>query len=239
MTNIWLLTKKEFRDYFNSPIASVFATVYILLSFWIFFSDFFVRGQTDCELFFNTSLFLFPIFLPALTMNRWSDEKKSGTLEILLTLPLTDAEVVIGKFLASFFVLALTLLVTLILPLSVSLMGDLDWGPVIGGYLGLLLLGAVSLGIGLFLSSLTESAIIAFILSFLVLAFLHLVGSPVVTNHVPETAARFLIGLGTASHFESLSRGVIDVRDILYYFSSLGLFLYWNLLSLESRKWEL
>ena len=238
MNKILAITGKEFKEYFFSPLAYVFASVFIVLTYWVFFAEFFVRSQADVRPFFNVCLFLFPIFLPALSMGRWSDEKKQGTIEILLTLPLKDSEVLLAKFFASLLVLLATLALTILLPLTVSLLGDLDWGPVWGGYLGLLFLGGLSLSIGLFISSLTESSMVAFILTFLILAILHLVGSPIVANHVPEQMARFFILLGTSSHFEPLSRGVIDLRDILYFVSATGLFLYWNLLSLGSRRWE-
>jgi ABC-2 type transport system permease protein len=238
MKQILSLTYKELRDYFFQPLAYVFTTVYIVLTYWMFFSEFFLRGQADVQSFFNASLFLFPIFLPALTMTRWADEKKEGTLEILLTLPIRDFQVVIAKFLAPLILLILSLLPTLLLPLGVSILGDLDWGPVWGGYLGLILLGSLSLSIGLFVSSLTTSSIIAFIITFLLLALIHLAGSPVVTNYLPDSLGKIFMSVGSGSHFTSLARGVIDIRDVFYYVSTTLLFLYWNLLSLGSRKWD-
>ncbi len=229
---------KEYKDSFFSPIAYVFITVFLILTFWLFFADFFLREQANLKLFFDTAVFLFPIFLPAVTMGCWAEEKKNGSLEILVTLPVSDFDLVAGKFLAAFLLLLTALAPTLALVITTNILGDLDLGQVAGGYIGLILLGASSIALGLFISSLTENPIIAFIVTFLILALFHLIGSPVVGNYVPQPVQLFLNQASLLGHFQSVARGVIDSRDIFYYLSFIGFFIYSNILSLESRKWE-
>lgn len=236
MPTILTIAKKEFKEPFFTPLAYVFMTVFLSLTFWIFFSDFFVRNEASMRLFFSWVPLLFMVFLPATTMGKWSDEKKSGTQEILLTLPITDLQIVLGKFLASVFFLLTTLAFTLPLVFTVASLGDLDWGTVIGGYVGLILLGSSWIAIGLYLSSITESAIIAFITSFIVLFFFYIIGESLVLNYVPQFLTPLFLGLSSSDHYQSIARGVLDSRDILYYASVTGFFIYLNLLSLENRK---
>lgn len=238
MKTVFTITYKELKDYFLSPLAYVFLIVFVLLVGWFFFSDFFIRAQASLRLMFNWVPVLFLVFLPAVTMGKWAEEKKSGTFEVLLTLPLKDWQVVFGKFLASFLFLLVSLALTLPLAVLVSFLGDLDWGPVMGGYVGFVLLGASCLAIGLFISSLTHNAIIAFIVSFVLLFALYLIGEPIVLNYLPLGIANFFTSLSLSHHFQSIARGLVDSRDLLYYLSMTGFFLYLNVLSLESRKWE-
>lgn len=238
MNTILSITKKEFRDFFYSPIVYVFGAVFLFLSFWIFFANFFVMGQATLRFFFSWTPLLFLIFLPSITMSRWSEEKKSGTLETLLTLPVREWEVLLGKFLSSWLILGVVLLLTFPLWITVSLLGDLDPGPVAGGYIGLLFLGGACLSIGLFFSSLTENQIIAFITTSVVLFLLYLVGEPIVLHITPGFLKPIFSFLSLSSHFESIARGVIDSRDIIYYLSVAGFFFALNYLSLESRKWN-
>lgn len=238
MKNIFTITKKEFFETFFSPLAYVFLVVFVALVYWFFFSDLFLLGQASLRGIFNWVPLIFLVFLPAITMGKWSEEKKSGTLEILLTLPVKDFEIVLGKFFSSFLFLITALLLTTPLAGLVALLGDLDGGAIWGGYLGLVFLGAASLSIGLFISSLTDSSIIAFIISFLILFGLLLIGESVVLSFLPKPFASFFSSLSLSQHFQSIARGVIDSRDVLYYLSLAGYFLFLNVLSLESRKWK-
>ena len=163
------------------------------------------------------------------------NEKKTGTLELLTTKPVLDAEIVLGKFLAAWALLAVTLLPTLLYTLTMGLLGSLDPGPVISGYIGLLLMGAVYIAIGIFASSLTENQIVAFIVSFLLILALFLMDK--VLMYVPEALASTMEFLSIDYHFSNIARGVIDSRDILYFASLLGFSLYLATLSLERRKW--
>lgn len=232
------IAKREFAHYFLSPIAYVFITVFLSLNYWLFFSDFFVQAQATLRQFFTWTPVLFLIFIPAITMNLWAEEKKMGTLEILLTLPVRDWEVTLGKFFGALFFLGVTLITTTPLVATVWALGELDLGPVIGGYMGLVFLGMLCIAVGLYFSSLTSNAIIAFILSFLVLFIFYIIGEPFVLNQLPAGLGPFLASVSLGTHFKSISRGLIDSRDILYYLTASGFFLYLSVMSLESRKWE-
>lgn len=238
MNPIISIAKKEYREFFYSPIAYVFTTVFLFLTFWIFFANFFPLGQATLRFFFSWVPILFLIFLPSITMSKWAEEKKLGTLETLLTLPLTDLSIVLGKFLSCVFVLLTILLLTLPVCLTVSFLGDLDPGPVIGGYLGLIFLGSACIGVGLYFSSLTENQIIAYVISTVVLFLFYLLGEQVIINYLPSFLKPLLSYVSLSTHFQSITRGVIDTRDVLYYLSVTGFFLYLNLIQLESRKWR-
>jgi ABC-2 type transport system permease protein len=177
------------------------------------------------------------LLVPALTMRLWAEEAKSGTLEMLLTFPARDGELVLGKFLASWALLAVGLLLTLPLALAVAFLGPLDWGPVVGGYLGALLLGAAYLAIGQFISALTENQILAFILAFVVCLIFYGMGTEVVVRLFSDRTATLLRSLGTGSRFESIARGVIDLRDLVYYLSLTGFFILLSIGALRARRW--
>jgi len=230
--------KKEFRSYFDSPIAYLFMTVFLVLSGWLFYKGFFLSNFASLRMFFVLLPWTFLFFVPAATMRLWSEEKKLGTMELLMTLPIKDIDVVIGKFLASFVFLTLTVLLTFPLALSVYQLGSPDIGPIIGGYIGAILMGGAYLAIGMFASSLTENQIIAFILGVVLCFALFMVGEDFVLMAMPSALVPFFKYLGLGSHFNSIGRGVIDSRDIIYYLSMITFFLYLNIRSLESRKWN-
>lgn len=175
-------------------------------------------------------------FVPAIAMGKWSEERKTGTIELLFTMPITEKEVVVGKFFAGLGLLATALFFTFPLPVTVAWLGDVDMGPLVGGYLGLLFMGGAYLAIGLWISSLTENQIIAFILGVVACFLLFIVGEPLMTNDLPSIAISFLQYLGLGSHFESIGRGVIDSRDCIYYLSIITLFLFFNLKALEAHS---
>jgi ABC-2 type transport system permease protein len=174
-------------------------------------------------------------FVPAITMRLLAEEKKSGTLELLATRPVRDVEIVLGKFLAAWSLLAATLAPTLLYLITFLLIGSVDPGPVVTGYLGLLLMGGVYIGIGLFASSLTENQIIAFIVGFLFCLVLFLLDKVLI--YIPEGLASTVEFLGIDTHFGNIARGVVDSRDIIYFLSLLGFSLTLATASLERRKW--
>ncbi|MCE5272792.1 ABC transporter permease subunit [bacterium] len=237
LNNALAVARKEFRSYFDSPIAYIFITAFLLLVNFLFFWTFFVAGQADMRPFFGFMPFVFLFFVPSITMRLWAEERKMGTLEVLLTLPVQEKEVVLGKFLSSFVFLALMLALTFNVPLLVGALGDPDWGQIICGYLGTLLLGASYLAIGLFASALSENQIIAFILAIVIGVALLIVGEWFFLMLLPDFMVPVLNYLGLATHFESMGRGVIDSRDILYYLSIIGVFLYLNVNVVENRSW--
>ena len=238
MKNILTIFQKEFKSYFNSPIAYIFIITFILFSSWLFFRTFFLIGQAHLRPLFSIFPWLFLILAPSITMRAWAEEKKMGTIEVLMTLPLKDYEVVVGKFLASFFFMITTVVLTFPLAITVYSLGTPDTGSIIGGYIGAILMGGAYLAIGLFCSSLTNNQIVAFIISTVSCFILLIIGEDIVLMSAPDTIAPLFSYLGLGTHFESISRGVIDSRDLIYYFSTIGFFLFLNTLALESRKWK-
>ena len=238
MERINAIFLREFKAYFLSPIAYIFITVYLVVTNWLFFQAFFLINQADMRGYFSILPWVFLFFVPAITMRTWAEEKKVKTLELLLTWPVSDLEVVIGKFLASFCFLGIAILLSLSVPITIMCLGKPDLGPIIGSYLGTLLMGAAYLAIGLWISSLTENQIVAFILGVVATFILFIIGNPFVTMVMPYYLVPVLSYLGLGTHFESISRGVIDSRDIIYYLSVIGFFLFLNVRSIESRKWE-
>ncbi|MCB1194963.1 ABC transporter permease subunit [bacterium] len=231
------LAKKELKSYFVSPVAYVLITIFLVLSNWLFFNTYFLDQQASMRLFIARMPWIFLFFIPAITMRVWAEEKKLGTIELLMTLPVKDFQAVLGKFIASFIFLFICIALTISVPITVAVTGAPDWGPIIGGYLGVLLMGAAYLALGLFISSVTENQIVAFIISLMCSFFLLIIGENFVLYSIPEFFVPLFEFLGIGSHFESISRGVIDSRDLIYYFSFIFFFLFMNVKSVESRKW--
>ncbi|MDE0400487.1 MAG: ABC transporter permease subunit [Candidatus Poribacteria bacterium] len=238
MQNITAILKKEFRSYFNSPIAYIFITFFLGISSWLFFQSFFLANQAEMRGFFGLMPWIFLFFIPAVTMKLWAEEKKIGTIEILMTLPIRDYEVVIGKFLACLALLAVTILLTLVVPFSVMYVGNPDVGTLVTGYIGLLLMGAAYIAIGFFASTLTENQIVAFIIGIVVCLTLLLIGEDIVLFKTPNWLFPIFSYLGLGAHYSSILRGVLDSRDIIYYLSVIAFFLYLSTLAVESRKWR-
>jgi len=238
MNAVASIARKEFRGYVASPAGYVFLTAFLVLSAWLFFRVFFLVGQATLRPFFTVMPWLFLFFVPASAMRAWAEERKLGTDEVLLTLPVREGEIVLGKFLAGLAFLVLAIALTIALPVMVSILGDPDPGPMVGGYVGLVLLSAAYLSIGLFASSLTENQIVAFILGISLSFALFIIGEDIVLIAVPRWAAPVLRHLGLGQHFASVARGVIDSRDVVYYLSVIGFFLYLSVRAVESRKWR-
>ena len=236
MRNTGPIFKRELGSYFNSPIAYIFITVFLGLSGWLFFKGFFVVGEASLRMLFGILPWIFLFFIPAVTMRLWAEEKKSGTMELLMTLPVTDAEAVLGKYLASLVFLVLSLALSLVIPLFVALLGEPDPGQIVGGYVGAVLMGGAFLAIGLFISSLTENQIVAFIISVVVTFGLFILGEDFVLFGLPDRLVPVFSFIGLGGHYDSISRGVIDSRDVIYYLSVIVFFLYLNVKSIEARK---
>jgi len=234
------LARKEFNGYFGSPMALIFVGVFLAATLFTFFwaDAFFSRGIADVRPMFRWMPILLIFLVAALTMRQWSEEERSGTLEILLTLPLRSIQLVLGKFLGVMALVVVALALTLFLPITVSLLGNLDWGPVWGGYLAAILLAAAYTALGLFISSRTDNQIVALILTALVGGLLYLVGTNGLTAFFGDNIGEILRALGAGSRFESIERGVIDLRDLIYYLSLTVLFLAFNIISLDSKRWS-
>jgi ABC-2 type transport system permease protein len=233
------ITRKELQGYFGSPMALIFVGVFLAVTLFSFFwvDTFFARGIADVRPLFRWMPVLMILLVAALTMRQWSEEQRSGTLEILLTLPVSPAQLVWGKFLAVMTLVTVALALTIFLPITVEMLGDLDWGPVFGGYLAAILLAAAYTAIGLFVSSRTDNQIVALILTALLCGMFYLVGSAGVTDFFGDAVAEILRAIGSGSRFESIQRGVVDLRDLLYYVSLTGGFLALNVASLYSKRW--
>jgi ABC-2 type transport system permease protein len=227
--------QKELRSYFNSPVAYIVIVVFLVILGWFFTSSIFIANISSLRTVFETTPFLLLFFAPAITMRLISEEKKSGTLELLLTKPVKEYEIILGKFLAAWILFFFALLPTLSYYVSISLLGTLDIGPVIGGYLGLLFVGAVFLAIGVFGSSITENQVVGFIVSFLIVFILFMLDK--ILLYVPTYLASILEYLSIDYHFSNIARGVIDSRDLLYYLSAVVFTLLLGTVSLQKRRW--
>jgi ABC-2 type transport system permease protein len=234
-TNIKHIFLKELRSYFNSPVAYIVIVVFLVILGWFFTSGIFIANISSLRTIFETTPFLLLFFAPAITMRLISEEKKSGTLELLLTKPVKEYEIITGKFLAAWVLYFFTLLPTFSYYITVSLLGTLDVGPVIGGYLGLLFVGAVFLAIGVFGSSITENQVVGFIVSFLIVFVLFMLDK--ILFYVPSYLASTLEYLSIDYHFSNIARGVIDTRDLLYYISAIGFTLLLGTVALQKRRW--
>jgi ABC-2 type transport system permease protein len=233
------IARKELGAYFGSPMALIFVGAFLMATLFSFFwaETFFARNIADVRPLFKWMPVLLIFLVGALTMRQWSEEQRGGTLEVLLTLPVPRASLVWGKFMAVVALVAVALALTIFLPLTVSILGNLDWGPVLGGYLAALLVAAAYAAIGLFVSSRTDNQIVALIVTVLLCGAFYLVGTPGLTDFAGDTLAEILRAIGTGSRFESIRRGVIDLRDLIYYLSLTTLFLALNVVSLDSKRW--
>jgi len=233
------VARKEFRAFFASPAAylflGAFAAAVLFSFFWV--ETFFARNIADVRPLFQWLPLLLIFLVAALTMRAWSEERRAGTLESLLTAPVSPLALVLGKFAAIEALVALALALTLPLPVTVALLGPLDWGPVVGGYVATLLLAAAYAAIGLAMSARTDNPIVALIVTVAVCAALYFVGSPTLTNLLGQPFGRWLELLGTGARFEAITRGVLDLRDLVYFVSLAGVFLTLNLYTLERLRW--
>ena len=224
MRQVLNIFKKEFKAYFVSPIAYIVISIFLLVTGWFFFSTFFLFNQAGLRNFFTLLPFIFSFVVPAVTMRLFAEELHVGSYETLLTLPVTVLDVTLGKFFAAVAFVGALLIPTLAYPLTISLLGDLDWGPVIGGYIGALLLGAAFSAVGLFASSLNRNQIIAFITGLAVCFALALIDK--MLFFMPSSMLGFFAYLGADAHFQNIAKGIIDSRDVLYFLSVVFLGLY-------------
>ncbi len=233
------VARKELRLFFAAPVGYLFLAAFLASTLFVFFwgEAWFARNIADVRPMFEWMPILLIFLSAALTMRLWSEERRTGTLEFVATLPVDSWSFVLGKFVACWVLLAIALLLTLPLPVSAAFIADLDWGPIVAGYVAALLLGGAYLAIGLWVSARTDSQIVSLIVSAFVCGLVYLVGSPLFTNLFGGAIAEFLRGLGSGSRFESITRGVLDLRDLYYYVSVLFVFLALNVFALETERW--
>ena len=236
---IWRVATKEVTLFFASPVAWLFLAAFAGTCLFIFFwgESFFARNIADVRPLFEWMPILLIFLCSALTMRLWSEERRSGTLEHIITQAAPLWQFVVGKFLGCLLLLLVAILIVLPLPLTVSIISDLDWGPVCAGMLATILLGAAYLGIGLFISAKSDNQIVSLILSVAVCSAFYLIGHPLLLDLVGNQSADILRQLGTGSRFESITRGVIDLRDLYYYLSLVLVFLVLNTWVLERESW--
>ncbi len=240
--NIGPVYRREMRSYFSTPIAYVFITIFLLLTgiFTFYVGGFFARGQADLEPFFTWHPWLYLFLAPALGMRLWAEEKKTGTFELLLTLPVSMGDAVLGKFLAAWTMIAVSLALTFPMWITVNVLGSPDNGVILAGYLGSLLMAGSYLSISACISAVTRNQVIAFVVAVsMCFAFL-LLGFPLILDFfrpwMPASALSFLASLGFLQHFQSIVRGVLDLRDILYFATFTALWLYVGAWVVDHRR---
>jgi len=240
MSEIFSIAKKEFKVFFSSPAAYLFLGAFVgttlFVVFWV--ETFFARNIADIRPLFQWFPLLLIFLVAALTMRTWSEERRSGTLESLLTAPVHSTNLILGKFFAALSLVVLALALTLPLPLTISMLGDIDWGPVLGGYIATFFLAAAYISIGIYTSGRTDNPIVALIMTTIVSGLFYIVGAQLLTNLFSYEVATILNKFGTGTRFESITRGVIDARDLVYYLTIVAVFLTLNFYSLEKLRWD-
>lgn len=239
MNKIFRIAKKEFGTFFSSPTAFIFMGAFLATNLFVFFwvETFFATNITEIRPLFKWMPILLIFLASAITMRLWAEENRAGTLELLLTSPTRPYEMVLGKFLGCLGLVLVSLLLTLPLPCTISFMGPLDWGPVWGGYLASICLAAAYISIGLYVSVKSENQIVSLIGTALICSFFYLLGSDLLTALFGTKGGELLKLLGSGSRFESITRGIIDFRDLYYYLAIVGVFLSLNILGLEKIRW--
>ena len=235
-SNILNIFQKEFSSYFTSPMAYIFLVVFGLVNGYFFSNTFFLIGQSDLRALFNIIPMVYLFFVPAITMSLIAKEKNLGTMEIICTLPIKDHEFVIGKYLATLQILIGTLLPTVWYVILLYWFGNPDLWPLLTSYIGLLLFGGATLAIGLLASSLTSNQVLAAVMSFGLLLLLTLTNKAALVT--VGLSATILEEISLTAHFEDFARGIVDVGNVVYYLTVIGIFVFATIRSLESRRWR-
>ncbi|MFQ6022818.1 MAG: ABC transporter permease subunit [Acidiferrobacterales bacterium] len=242
MANIWIVFKRELASYFMTPIAYVFIVIFLFLSgiFAFYLGNFFSRGQADLEPFFSFHPWLYLFLIPALAMRLWAEERRGGTIELLLTLPITMPQAVLGKYLAAWVFTGIALALTFPIWLTVNYLGEPDNGVIFAGYVGSFLMAGAFLAIGSCVSCLTKNQVIAFVVTAVVCLIFVLSGFPLVLDFFSSWAPRFLVeaisSFSFLTHFNAITKGVIDLRDLIYFASLIAFWLFANAILIEIKK---
>lgn len=244
MSRIGVIFKRELIGYFATPIAAVFIVIFLMLAgaFTFYLGDFFARGQADLLPFFNFHPWLYLVLIPALAMRLWAEERRGGTIELLFTLPVTLWEAVVGKFLAAWCFTGIALALTFPLWVTVNVLGEPDNGVILAGYVGSLLMAGGFMAIGSCVSAMTKNQVIAFVVSVVVGLGFVLSGFPLVLDFfsgwTPQFFLEIISSFSFLTHFNDVSRGVIDLRDVVYFLSLIVFWLFATALILEWKKAE-
>ena len=234
--------KRELRSYFATPVAYVFIVIFLLMSgaMTFYLGDFYERGQADLQPFFNFHPWLYLFLVPAVSMRMWAEERKSGTIEFLLTLPVTMWQAVFGKFLAAWAFIAIALVLTFPIWITVNYLGDPDNGVILASYIGSLLMAGAFLAIGSCISAATRNQVVAFILTVVICFLLLLAGFPLVLDFfhafAPQGVVDAIAGLSFLTHFASIGKGVIDLRDLIYFVLMIAVWLYATAVVIDLKK---
>ncbi|GGJ20649.1 ABC transporter permease subunit [Neoroseomonas lacus] len=236
-----IVARRELAGYFATPVAYVFIVIFLMMAGALTFTlgGFFARGQADLSPFFTFVPWLFLFLVPALTMRLWAEERRLGTIELLLTLPLPQWQAVVGKFLAAWAFCAIALLLTFPLVLTVNYLGEPDNGVIAAGYLGCLLVAGAFLAVGAAMSAMTKNQVVAFVLAVAVCFLFTVAGSPIINDFLSQrmpVLAEVARGLSITERFNSLVRGVIALRDVVFFGSFMGFFLFVNAVVIDHRK---
>jgi ABC-2 type transport system permease protein len=241
MNGFWSVCKRELKGYFATPVAYVFLVIFLFFSGYLTFrGGFFEIGQADMRLFFTNLPLLFVFMVPSTAMRLWSEERRSGSIELLMSLPITVTQAVLGKFVAAWFFIGLALILTFPMPITVCYLGDPDIGLIIAGYLGSFLMAGSFLAIGCFFSALTKSQVISFILAVVACAVLVFAGMPTTLNYLstflPEGMLEAIESASLQTHFESIQRGVLEFKDLSYFVLLIVGWIVGCCIVLEERK---
>lgn len=240
--NTWIISKREFAGYFSTPLAAVFLTIFVALTgaFAFKLGNFFDRGQADLNAFFQYHPWLYLLIVPAVAMRLWAEERKSGTVELLMTLPISPWEAILGKFFAAWAFLGVALILTFPMWITVNVLGSPDNGVIFAGYVGSFLMAGAFLAIGSAISALTRNQVIAFIVSATVCFLLIMSGLDLVLAYVRDWAPGFLVSaissMSFLTHFERITRGVLDLPSIVFYVSLITFALFANRILVELKK---
>lgn len=242
MNPVAIIFRRELASYFATPVAYVFITIFLVLAGWFTFylGGFYERGQADLAPFFSFHPWLYLFLIPAISMRLWAEERKSGTIELLLTLPVTMFQAVLGKFLAAWAFAAIALALTAPIWITVNYLGDPDNGAILAGYIGSLLMAGGFLAIGSCLSAATRNQVVAFILTVVVCLLLLLAGLPMVLDVLGVVLPQFLVdavsSMSFLTHFNTIAKGVIDLRDLVYFALMIGFWLYACAVVIDLKK---
>jgi ABC-2 type transport system permease protein len=240
MKSVLAIARREIRSSFNSPVAYAVILGYLLFTgiYLYFIRGFYAVGQADLRPYFTIMPLILAFLVPALTMRSWAEERRLGTYELLLTLPITEGRLVLGKFLSSYSIAVIAILLTIPVPLAASLLGSFDTGVLVTQYLGVLLEAAAAVAIGEWISSLAKNQVTVFVISVFALVVLVRLDGIFAFLGVGGVVAAFVNWLSLSFHYDSFSRGVVDTRDLAYYLSTVALFLYLTGWGLTRRKWS-
>ena len=244
MTVLLNIVKRELASYFSTPLAYVFIVIFLTLigSFTFYLGNFFARGQADLNAFFAFHPWVYILLIPAVTMRLWAEERKTGTIELLMTLPLTTTQAVIGKFFAAWIFIFIALVLTFPIWITVNYLGQPDNGVILAGYVGSLFMSGAYLSIGTCISAITKNQVIAFVIAATVCFIFTMSGVDIVLNFFKVWAPEFLVNtissMSFLVHFESITKGVIEIRDFLFYLSVIVFWLFLNVVVVEFKKFN-